>query len=114
MSVVDWSCLGLVSYLYEKYVIGVDGRMIRSELPIEFILGWEWDSLTWRDTMCIAYSKRAGDEPHNRYWEAARNPRRMPRLRGTVVVYMPYVHVKPQWVYHGLTKAPRKEQCQLL
>jgi hypothetical protein len=117
---VSFNCLGLVSTLYEKYVIDTNGHMVRTDYPIECYLGWHWAALEWREsaqlgTLCVAYSKEAGQEPYNLYWESVRNPDRMPRLRGTVVVLMWYQDVKLDWVYHGMRNLPKREKsCVVL
>lgn len=88
-----------ICYLFEKYVIAPDGSMVVSDMPVELLLGWEWRELRFKGRMMVAYSYHAGREEYNRYWEAVRDTRVHPRLRGTIVVWMPYAHIEPRWVY---------------
>ena len=100
------------TFLYTKWIVDVDGSMEITDMPIELLLGDNWDYIVYHKRAAVAYSRNAKNEPHNLYWEAARDRKRHCRLRGTVVVFRHHGHVESTDVYPDFH--PKRIKCTII
>lgn len=77
----------LDSLLFTKIVVTPLGAMSWTRMPVELVLGWQWDYRWYHNDVFVAFSKTAGEERHNLFWEGVRTPSRHSRLRGVLVFF---------------------------